>query len=242
MFVAVNRSFENSKASNGPSAARPFASLAFKRRRYSILLSFAQRVLARIPPGRGPTLAQVGLLSWAWGNPGYSASLQLLKTVGRLAVERQGAVLECGSGATTLLLGILGRTNGFAVHVLEHQEEWARHMKAILQAQGLANVIVHHAPLKSCGDFEWYDAAGLEAETGFSLVLCDGPPSGTRGGRYGLLPVMGERLLPQCRIVMDDMHRSKEKGILDAWRREWLLTPTEYGVGLKRFTVFSLGK
>jgi hypothetical protein len=220
----------------------PFAGgLAFKRRRHSWLLARAQRLLEGLPPGQAPTLAQVGLLSWAWGNPGYSASLHLLKSVGRLATVQRGPVLECGSGATTMLLGILGRTNGFAVQVLEHHAEWARHMGDVLRAQGLANVTVHHAPLKSYGEFEWYDTAGLEAGAGFSLVLCDGPPRGTRGGRYGLLPVMGDRLLRPCHIVMDDMHRSGEREILDAWRRRWPLTTTELGAGLKDFAVVSLG-
>lgn len=215
--------------------------LAFKRRSRSKLLVCAQRLLEGLPSGQAPTLAQVGLLSWAWGNPGYSASLQLLKSIGRLAAVQRGPVLECGSGATTMLLGILGRTNGFAVHVLEHHAEWARHMGDLLRGHGLANVTVHHAPLKSYGDFAWYDAAGLEAGPGFSMVLCDGPPRGTPGGRYGLLPIMGDRLLPRCRIVMDDMHRSREREILDAWSRQWRLTTTETGAGLKGFTVVSLG-
>jgi hypothetical protein len=53
------------------------------------------------------------------------------------------------------------------------------------------------------------------------LVLCDGPPAKTKGGRYGLLPILRPRLSPDALILVDDYKRSDEKGIVDRWLNEF---------------------
>ena len=51
----------------------------------------------------------------------------------------------------------------------------------------------------------------------FAMVVCDGPPGTTPGGRYGLLPVMGSSLAPGCQILLDDAAREDEKIIAARW-------------------------
>ena len=54
----------------------------------------------------------------------------------------------------------------------------------------------------------------------FSLVICDGPPARTPGGRYGLLPVMKSHLRPGCVILLDDVSRLEEREIIARWAEE----------------------
>jgi hypothetical protein len=54
----------------------------------------------------------------------------------------------------------------------------------------------------------------------FSLVVCDGPPGSTKGGRYGLLPVLGGRLPPGSTILLDDAGRPGELELIKRWEAE----------------------
>jgi hypothetical protein len=54
----------------------------------------------------------------------------------------------------------------------------------------------------------------------FALVVCDGPPYDTKGGRYGLVPRMRERLQPGCVILLDDAYREQERAIARRWKAE----------------------
>lgn len=54
----------------------------------------------------------------------------------------------------------------------------------------------------------------------FTLVICDGPPGSIRGGRYGLVPIMKERLKPGCVILLDDAAREQEQTIAGKWEAE----------------------
>ncbi len=56
----------------------------------------------------------------------------------------------------------------------------------------VASVLIDLAPPRDYVDFTSYShtvAPHLQASP-FELVICDGPPGSTRGGRYGLVPVM----------------------------------------------------
>ena len=63
----------------------------------------------------------------------------------------------------------------------------------------------------------------------FGLVVCDGPPGTIQGGRYGLMPVMGEYLRPDCRILLDDTNRRKEKELIERWAGEMKLNSIPLG-------------
>jgi hypothetical protein len=52
------------------------------------------------------------------------------------------------------------------------------------------------------------------------MVICDGPPGGTKGGRYGLIPIMSERLATGCTILLDDVVRESERAIANRWQAE----------------------
>lgn len=154
-------------------------------------------------------------LRQGWGNAGWSAPAEYLTILRELASGTEGPILECGSGATTLLLAAMGKE----VWSLEHNREWQEHV--IDQARRLrVKVRVINAPLRSYGSFDWYGVSAQEMPK-FALVVCDGPPSDTRGGRYGLLPVLGERLTPGALILLDDAGRAEEQEIMRRWQIEF---------------------
>jgi predicted O-methyltransferase YrrM len=130
-----------------------------------------------------------------------------------------GDVLECGSGVTSLTMGILADQQGRRITSLEHNGEWQEHVQQVLWRCGVQSVSVLHAPLKAYDAFDWYDVECCRDAGPFSLVVCDGPPSRTRGGRYGLLPLMRGRLHPDCIILLDDASRNGEQGVIRLWQR-----------------------
>ncbi len=85
----------------------------------------------------------------------------------------------------------------------------------------LDNVRVCQAELRDFGEFDWYAAPPEDLPKNFGLVICDGPPGGTVGGRYGLFPRMRSHLAPDCVVLLDDAGRTAEQATLARWRQEF---------------------
>src|SRR5882672_8838489 len=162
----------------------------------------------------------VGDLIYGWGNEGWSAQHEYLAACVERALGTNGAILECGSGLSTVLLAIVARERGLLLWSLEHVPVWAERVQGCLVQRRIEGVRIHVAPLRLYGDFEWYAAPLADMPRQFTLVVCDGPPSATRGGRYGLLPVMKDRLSDDCLILLDDASRPSEQAIVQRWAEE----------------------
>jgi len=150
----------------------------------------------------------------------WSAELEYLEEICRLAAKTNGSILECGSGLTTVLLALLARKRGITVWSLEHQPEWYDCVRKTLHKYRIENVNLCLAPLRSYGDFMWYSPPMEQMPRDFRLVVCDGPPGTTRGGRYGLFPVMNERIAWECIVLLDDAERENEAKVLRRWVQE----------------------
>jgi hypothetical protein len=152
-----------------------------------------------------------------WGNS-WSAQHEFLAACLQAVRETDGPVLECGSGLSTVLMGAVAQSRGIRVYSLEHETKWATRVQKYLQRYRINSVTMCLAPIRSYGDFDWYSLPSLQAiPNRISLVICDGPPGGTRGGRYGLVPVMLDKLRPDCTILLDDGARDKERDIANRW-------------------------
>ena len=84
----------------------------------------------KLPIGIWPDRDLLGELRNAWGNSGYTADLSFLMAVCQRVISMKGPVLECGSGLTTILLGILVGRNGGAVWTIAHDVTWYKHIVA----------------------------------------------------------------------------------------------------------------
>jgi hypothetical protein len=172
---------------------------------------------------RGDSLPGRKLLAgliYGWGNEGYSAETEYLSSLTERALKTRGPILECGSGLSTVLLGLIAKRTGNAVWTLEHHPEWADRVRSVIKGLGLDSVQLCLAPLRDFQQFDWYDAPLEKMPNNFQLVVCDGPPGDTRGGRYGMLPLMREYLSSNCTILLDDAAREEEKAILEKWTQE----------------------
>ena len=167
-----------------------------------------------------------------WGNEGWSADTAYLEAVCTWASQLRGHILECGSGLSTILLGIIAQGR---VTTLEHLPEWQKKVQQAA-AQHSVGVNVLTAPLVDYGAFDWYSLP-KPAGNGYELVICDGPPSATRGGRYGLLPSVKHLLAHRAVILMDDVERSDEQDIIERWKREFGVNCEEHRTRQGRYAV-----
>ena len=160
---------------------------------------------------------------------GFPASPDLLLFLADLVDRhRPRVVVECGSGLSTLCLGLALRRFGVdgRVVALEHLEQYAEQTDDLLRRHGLADVAeVRLAPLQELafGDekIPWYPATAWSDLAGIGLLLVDGPPADLHPlARYPALPSFLDRLAPGGRIVLDDYARPSERAILDRWVAE----------------------
>jgi hypothetical protein len=176
--------------------------------------------VADLPLGIVPSRELVKDLLVGWGNEGFAAQTDYLEEVSRQAAKTNGPILECGSGLTSIMLGMLAGRRGVETWSLEHFAEWQARVTGVLERFAIPNVHICAAPLRSFGEFDWYDAPLALMPEEFRLVICDGPPGSTAGGRYGLLPVMGERLSAGSVTLLDDATRPGELEVLQRWASE----------------------
>ncbi len=159
-------------------------------------------------------------LVYGWGNESWSARDEYLAACIVRAESVAGPILECGSGLSTILIAATASSRGQPHWVLENSPEWAAKVQEHLTRYCLTSVVLCTAPLRDYGEFMWYDPPLDSMPEHFALVICDGPPGDTRGGRYGLVPTMRSRLKAGCVILLDDMERESESAIAGRWKLE----------------------
>src|SRR5689334_3088705 len=197
------------------SIKRPIKEMLLRRS-----LRVAIERMRKLPAGQVPDREQLLQLMTGWSNEGYAANLEYLEAVAQNAVRVEGPILECGSGATTILLGVLCEKRNIEVWSLEHSEPWRQRVSDVLKKSDISGVHVCSSALVEQGDFAWYSPPLDRMPKQFSLVICDGPPGSTKGGRYGLLPVMGNRLPLGSIILADDAGRPDEARLIKRWESE----------------------
>jgi hypothetical protein len=164
-----------------------------------------------------PSASVLRRLHAGWSNEGWSGDTMYLEAVWRESLKAR-RILECGSGLSTIIMGKVAKATGAEIWSLEHIPAWKEKVNGILSKLGLPNRVVD-APIKSYREYDWYTLpADLPGD--FDLVICDGPPSATKGGRYGLVPVCGERIA-KAKILLDDAERPEEQAIMQRWEKEF---------------------
>jgi len=162
-------------------------------------------------------------LEYGWGNP-VSASVEFLLESVNYSKEAKLPILECGSGLSTLVVGLIAKKYGNTVWSLENSKSWCKRVQHYLDKYSIDSVKLFHCPLKDYGDFFWYDVPLDALPEVFSLVICDGPTRQQGGRRYGLLSVLNRRFMPGCVILFDDIDSEHERNGIDYWLKELNLT------------------
>jgi hypothetical protein len=155
-------------------------------------------------------------LCLGWGNPDTAANVEFLDECARYARESRLPILECGSGLTTIIAGLIAKKRNNTIWSLENTKYWYNRLKKYSNSYQIDSIHIHYHSLIDYGDFSWYDPPLDSMPDKFSLVICDGP-SDNKGGRYGLLPVMKQRLAPGCIILLHNVDTNDEKENLERW-------------------------
>jgi hypothetical protein len=168
----------------------------------------------------------LGAFRRAWGNDGFSGDIRFLEECAARLSAPRGTVLECGTGATTILAGVLAERYGFDVFCLEQDPEWAAKARNTLKREKLTRVGVLDAPLTRYGDYVWYDVKGHALPDDITLVICDGPFVGKEvdeeayaSWRYGIMPYLRGRQFGT--MLLDDCDEYRARPVLERWRIEF---------------------
>lgn len=195
-----------------------------KRPAKSALLAYifrqTMREIAKLPPGEIPSRELLKKLRLGWDNQGWDAKLDYFDEIARRAVTTKGPILECGSGLSSLVMGYLAGRRGVEVWSLEHNADWHRRVSNVIKRHRVPGLNLCLAPLRDYGEFNWYDPPLAKMPEKFSLVICDGPPDLAHGGRYGLLPVLGDRIESGSVILFDDAREPGQPEVLQRWAAE----------------------
>jgi predicted O-methyltransferase YrrM len=168
----------------------------------------------------GKNSKNISNLIYGWGNESWSAQEEYIEACLKCAAHSSGPILECGSGLTTILLGVVAQKSGNSVWSLEHSQDWKERVSTYLRTYRIKSVHLCLSELQGYGEFSWYTPPLDEMPKSFAMVVCDGPPGDTHGGRYGLLPVMKSRLAPSAVILLDDARRDGELASATRWANE----------------------
>ena len=146
----------------------------------------------------------------------------------RVIVDQPRAIIEVGSGLSTLLSARALEEVGADGHVftLEHEMHWLEVTNAGLHEHGLEHrATVLHAPLTEVKIdseiWKWYDLEAINLPTGVGLLLVDGPPQSTGSlARYPALPALLPYLADDAVIFLDDGIREDETEVAERWAAE----------------------
>jgi predicted O-methyltransferase YrrM len=167
-----------------------------------------------------PLLDQGGYLPWTTGSMRPAGMVVVCNEI----VHRGRAhVVECGSGVSTVVIARLLRQLGSAstLVALEHDAHWATVVTELLRRESLTDVArVVHAPLE--GEPPWYAASGVALTPAtIDLLVVDGPPAHEpehSRRRAPALEMFAPRLTQTATVLLDDVNRAGERGVLDDWQ------------------------
>lgn len=168
------------------------------------------------PGGHMPLLG-----GWALTPTG---TLDIIDVISR---DRPQAVVECGSGTSTLWLSMAARENGVGhVYALEHDPTFAEQTRTTLNHLGLREfATVIDAPIigheTNSGQFDWYELEGLGDVPSIDLLVIDGPPQALGDLRGGALPLLSARFASSVHVFADDVNRPFEREMIEAWLEEY---------------------
>jgi predicted O-methyltransferase YrrM len=169
-----------------------------------------------------PLLDETPLNVDGWALPAETCE----RLVHEIMERRPSLIVECGSGTSTALMAsCLQRfeVDGRIVS-LDHKSKFAQATQNLLEQCGASDyATVVTAPLTTHTVWEqslrWYDFDPESSLEGMiDLLLVDGPP-GPLGpmARFPAVPILRDKLSPECFILLDDGRRTDEKEIAEKW-------------------------
>ena len=156
----------------------------------------------------------------------WSAAADFLKLISEYCLEQKpNVILECSSGATSLVLARCCEVNGVGkVYSLENGKPYVENTRQQLYEFSLSRYCeVIYSPLETImlngESYQWYGVDKLK-QTTIDLLVIDGPPGFIqKNSRYPALPLLASNLSNKCSVFLDDAARQDEKEIVQQWLR-----------------------
>lgn len=135
-----------------------------------------------------------------------------------IILNRRAAVVECGSGNSTLYVARLLREVGSGhLTSIEHDAGWASVTSRLLEREGLGGyVTLVHAPLEG----GWYRTDSIPEIGSIDLLVVDGPPSHPPKSETARTPAFHhfrDRLTDDATVILDDAKRPGERRVVAEW-------------------------
>jgi hypothetical protein len=176
---------------------------------------------------RRVTRALIADIHEAWGNVDWSADAAFVGEGADRALASPGPFLDCGSGLTTVVVGVIADQLGTRVWSLEQDLPWYRRMRSVLAKYEILSVDLRYAPLRSYGEYAWYDVDERSFPRTFTHIFCDGPAvfpndwpeplhSNWRAGVVSALQAMGVGF---DSILLDDAEDPRSATVRERWLR-----------------------
>lgn len=169
-----------------------------------------------IESGEVPNKMLIKRLIYSWGNQGFSAKACYIESIITHSLNTSGLIFECGSGLTTILIGVIAKRKKIPAVSLEHHPFWAGKVQHLINKYNLTNSIEIFSELIDYGLYHWYNISGIDI-SGISLCICDAPPGDTNGGRSGFLYLLHKKMLPNAKILVYDTIREAERRMICDW-------------------------
>lgn len=157
----------------------------------TFVLSRSVHRFVRLPQEADPPDSLWRDMVYGWGNEGWSANHEYLAAVLRHARAGAGPVLECGSGLSTLVLGLALRHRARTVWSLEHDPFWTERTSALLRSYGVETVDLYAAELRSDGWYAWYQPRWTGCPPTLRWSCAMGLPAARRAGAMACCPSCG---------------------------------------------------
>tara|TARA_B100000161_G_C33448203_1_gene367855 strand:+ start:71 stop:721 length:651 start_codon:yes stop_codon:yes gene_type:complete len=147
---------------------------------------------------------------FGYGNLPWTAREDYIFNLIKFETKVDNSIIELGSGLTTLILSAITKKDFLS---LENNYEFFLNTQKYLKKFKLNESNLRYSQLKDYGDFEWYNISKLKIPNRLDLIICDGPPSTTKGGRLGIIKILN-LLSVGGFIIMDDANRKGEQKVI----------------------------
>lgn len=158
---------------------------------------------------------------------GWAASPDFLLVIAQHALKHKpSTILECSSGASTVVMARCAQLNGAGhVYSLENDPKFAAITRQNLVNAGLTEwATVIEAPLVQLAQLpahQWYSIDRLGEIGPVDMLVIDGPPENTcEFARYPAIPLLRNRFADTCHVFMDDAARPAETQMIERWKQE----------------------
>lgn len=154
-----------------------------------------------------------------WGDPLGPRDESYLRSCLAEVTATDGAILQCGAGLSTLVLGALCHRSEIKTRqlwCLENDRHWANTMRSWLTEYRVTNTHVIHSRAQMFDNHAWYAVDTARLAKHYSLVLCEGARASPKGA-LGALCRLGDRLGRDFVLLARDVSHPADLKELKRW-------------------------